>query len=123
MSTKHRAEAAPADESAMQHRWPHAHGRRRLLAGGGAAVLEFLSGARHRARAEQPGGDEFLQLSKLLTGRADLDAETSRRLNAALTAAHQGPVGVSSPILVPASACSVFLRQRSRAGLGRVPLC
>lgn len=97
------AEAARADESGVQHQWPHAHGRRRLLGGGAATALAFLSGARHRAWAEQPGDDEFLQLSKLLTGRADLNAETSRRLNAALTAAHQDfPAQVS--------ACASFAR-------------
>ena len=97
------ADVAHGGENGVQCQTPDAYGRRCLLAGGAAAAFAVLSGARHRVWAEQPSDGEFLQLSKLLTGRSELDAETSWRLNAALTATHQDfPAQVS--------ACASFAR-------------
>jgi hypothetical protein len=72
---------------------PNAHrelGRRCLLS---AAVALLLLAADRRSAAEPAGlsaDNDFMQLSRLLIARTDLDPRIGHRLNAALTAAHRG---------------------------------
>jgi hypothetical protein len=66
-------------------------GRRALLsAAAGTALARLLDAVPSTAAAQpNPADDgEFLQLSRLLTGHNDLNPEIGRRLNRALSAAH-----------------------------------
>lgn len=60
--------------------------RRVLLTGLAAAFLPALMPQAVAQAADVPGGDAFLDISKVLTGRASLDAEQAARLREALVA-------------------------------------
>ncbi|HUZ65658.1 MAG TPA: sugar dehydrogenase complex small subunit [Acetobacteraceae bacterium] len=82
------------------------YARRTLLAGAAAGMAMAASGGFApvwAASPEPPADAAFLQLSRLLTGRANLDPETGRRLNAVLSAARPG-------FGAQVSACAGFAR-------------
>ena len=82
------------------------HARRALLGGAAAGIAVAASGGFRPAWAaspEPPADIAFLQLSRFLTGRSDLDPETGRRLNAVLSAARPG-------FAAEVSACAGFAR-------------
>ena len=78
-----------------------------------AAMLAWGPPRVFAQQARQNADSEFLQLSKLLCGRPDLDAELASRLSAALSATHQGfPAQVT--------ACASFARQHGIASVDKL---
>ena len=83
-------------------------GRRSLL---GASAVAFLLRATRRASAAAAvpnAGTAFMGLSRLLTGRTDLDPRTADRLQAALAAAHRD-------FSAQVTACMAFARAQGLA--------